>query len=424
MMIIANESSVSIPVEGPLYLPFYNIWLQNVYTVSAPFELDPFQIRAQSTSGSPVILGKSAFVGFMNESGGRYVYDGAGRLDVLLEPGQELYVETGCDPWEAWSRYNAQLLGVGEAQPKPAFWSDLEYCTWVEQKKIGFSQGLGYTGALDHKFVEEYVRRIDRLGLPRGKFTIDDGWAIDVDSSGRKLFGDWEIDRAKFPKLEQTVRFLTEEGFTPGLWFAAGFITPNSQLAKQHPDWVGENFQGPSEIPKPSERYFLTPCKEVRQHYIGLFAPFVQMGVKKFKLDMYYENKQIMKELLQLSYEAIKQLDPEAEVEIHVPDIFVSRFGDTIRTNDVLIKPEFDWRGTTEEHYRVCRFSSPDKIINLDHIGSNNQDVPEELFMEHWSMQKEYEGYPVISLLPDHFSAAACSRFVEELKAKHAALRS
>lgn len=423
-MIIDNETAVSVPVEGPLYLPFYNVWLKNVYAVSHPFDLDPFSIRAQSTSGSPVVLGQRSFAGFLNEAGGRFVYDGQGELTVRLEPGQQLYVEQDCDPWEAWTRYNGLLAeqapqaktgNSGQGGSKPDFWSDLEYCTWVEQKKVGFAQGLGYTGALNDAFIENYVRRVDKLGLPRGKFTIDDGWAIDLDPSGQKQFGDWEVDRTKFPQLERTIAFLAGEGFTPGLWFAAGFITRNSRLAALHPDWIGENFQGPSEIPQPSERYFLVPSEAVGRHYTELFTPYVQMGVKKFKLDMYYENKQTMKALLRLAYEAIKRLDPQAEVEIHVPDWFVSRWGDTVRTNDVLLKPEFDWQGTTREHFRVCRYSAPDKIINLDHIGSNYEGVSEIDFMAHWQMLRAYEGYPVVSLLPDHYSAATRERFAEEL---------
>ena len=141
------------------------------------------------------------------------------------------------------------------------------------------------------------------------------------------------------------------------------------------------------------------------------------MGFKKLKLDISYGNKLKMKKLLQMMYEIIKKLDPTVEVEAHVPDIFVSRYCDTVRINDVVIDAEGKWRGVTMEHYKVCRYSSPDKILNLDHLGTNTPTPSEDEYIEHSKMILRLKGgYPCVSLLPDYYSKSATEMFVGEIK--------
>ena len=79
------------------------------------------------------------------------------------------------------------------------------------------------------------------------------------------------------------------------------------------------------------------------------------MGFQKFKLDIAYGPKRDMKALLKMMYEIIKSIDPTVEVECHIPDIFVSRYCDTVRMNDVNFDEKGLWRGTAMEHHKVCR---------------------------------------------------------------------
>ena len=51
-----HETVLTYSVMPPLFIPFYNVWGQNVYTTYSPFDLDPFTIQASSTSGSPVLI--------------------------------------------------------------------------------------------------------------------------------------------------------------------------------------------------------------------------------------------------------------------------------------------------------------------------------------------------------------------------------
>lgn len=263
---------------------------------------------------------------------------------------------------------------------------------------------------LTEDYVYDYMRRVEKLGLPKGKLTIDDGWDIRYASDGQICYGNWQIDRSKFPHMEQLVKDMTNEGFIPGLWFAPFMLTPNSEYAKKNPHLLGETFE---EDPnrEPWNRRFIKPEPIVEKYYEELFTPFVEMGFRKFKLDMSYGHKQDMKQLLAMINRVVKKIEPSVELEGHVPDIFVSRYCDTVRINDV----SFDspsWRSVSTEHYKVCRHSSPDKILNLDHLGTNTPTPKEEDFMAHSEMLlKLTGGYPCVSLLPDFFSAKAADQF-------------
>lgn len=63
---------------------------------------------------------------------------------------------------------------------------------------------------------------------------IDGGWEIH--------WGDWKASRHKFPGgLEDTARKIRELGFKPGIWIAPFLVSPNSEMFRQHPDWLVQN---------------------------------------------------------------------------------------------------------------------------------------------------------------------------------------
>ncbi len=416
-MIIRAETDMerSFSAPAPLYLPFYNRWGQNAYYKYEPFSLNPFTIPCSSTSGSPVVLTGSAFYGFLtDETDGVFSCDGRGTLTVRLPAGQSLYVEEGCDPFAAWERYNALVTAGFEKRPSEPFWSGLEYCTWVDQKHRAAVTGeKNVWKPLCEDYVYDYMRRIDRIGLPHGKLTIDDGWDVRYLPDGGLCYGEWQIDRDKFPHMERLVKDMTAEGFYPGLWFAPFLVTPCSTLGRAHPELIGGSFDG-GELNEQNKRKYLHPSSLLEGYYERIFTEYVGMGFKKFKLDIAYGPKNEMKELLRMIAEIIRKLDPTVEIECHVPDVFVSRFCDTVRINDVNFDPEGKWRGVTVEHYRVCRYSAAGKTLNLDHVGTNTPVPDEKDFFEHAGMLLAFEGgYPCVSLLPDAFGADAEKRFAE-----------
>ena len=127
----------------------------------------------------------------------------------------------------------------------------------------------------------------------------------------------------------------------------------------------------------------------------------------KFKLDISYGPKHDMIRILKMLYEVIKSINPKIEVETHMPDIFATRYADTVRINDVSFDSAGKWRSVVSGHYVVCKNSSPDRILNLDHIGTNAALSGAEDYLEHCRILMEYAkesgGYPTASYLPDLF---------------------
>ncbi|MBQ9131720.1 MAG: alpha-galactosidase [Clostridia bacterium] len=411
-----KERNFQFSVLPPLYLPFYNRWGRNAYYKYEPFSYDPFNIKCSSTSGSPVVLSCNGFFGFLNEAGGEFSYDGKGTLTVKCRAGQELYYNESCNPYDVWLKYNKIVLRDFEKNSTQSFWSGLEYCTWVDQKRFATQQGKANMQAcLNEQFVYDYMRRVDQMGLPKGKLTIDDGWDVLCADNGRRIYGNWQINREKFPHMEQLVKDMTNNGFQPGLWFAPFTFTTDCELAKKYPDLVGDMWNKNSE--NGMNWTFIKPSPVLEAYYTDIFSRYISMGFRKLKLDISYGKKSDMKELLKMMYRIIKKIDPTFEVEAHVPDIFVSRYCDTVRINDVSFDDEGEWRGVTMEHYKVCRYSASDKILNLDHLGTNTPIPREEDFMEHTKMLLCLKGgYPCVSLLPDLFGQKATDAFVGEIR--------
>lgn len=407
-----KDTILEFKVTLPMYLPFYNQGNRNAYYKYEKFDLDPFNLKASSTSGSPVVLTQGEFFGFLNDMGGRFAHDGKGKLTVTCPAGQELYYCESGDPFAEWGKYNDIILKSAPKSKEENFWSGIEYCTWNEQKRWQKEYELKDTqAALNEQLIYDYMDRIEKLGLPKGKLTIDDGWDTEWDSEGRRIFGNWNIDRQKFPHMEQLVKDMTSRGFIPGLWFCPFVFTEDCEIAKAYPNVVGDSYSSDPSFPLRWKYVRENPVLE--EYFYGVFKKYIDMGFLKFKLDIAYGNKREMKGLLAMMYRIIKDIDPRVEVECHIPDIFVSKYCDTVRLNDVNLDPEGAWRGLTQEHYKVCRYSSPHKILNLDHLGTNTAVPPADKFLEHSHIVLALEGgYPCVSLLPDCYDRGVQEEFV------------
>lgn len=412
-----KETVLKFKIMLPCFLPFYNQGNVNVYYKYEAFDLDPFNLKAASTSGSPVLITPNAFFGFLNdEVGGRFAHDGRGNLTVTCKAGQTLYYNESCDPYAEWEKYNAIILDSLPEQKNEGFWGEIEYCTWNEQKRWQKERELENTqAALDENLIYDYMDRIERLGLPKGKLTIDDGWDTELNADGKRIFGNWEENKKKFPDMERLCRDMTERGFIPGLWLCPFVITDDCDIAKAHPEIVGSNYHADPNFPLRWK--YLLDSDILDGYFNDIFKKYIGMGFRKFKLDIAYGCKQDMRDLLQRMYRIIKNIDPAVEVECHIPDIFVSKYCDTVRLNDVNLDPEGKWRGLTQEHYKVCRYSSPNKILNLDHLGTNTPVPPADKFLEHSRMILALEGgYPCVSLLPDCYDGQTQNEFVSAVK--------
>lgn len=418
-----ESKRIVLPRRGAVELPFLNAWGENIYLQSGAFDLDPVTITATSTSGSPVLLADNLFVGFLDFlPGGRMTADET-TITVTPPPGGRMFVRDDQDPEISWDEYNAEVLGGLPGRGLPGrddgeFFDAVEYCTWVEQKAQAVAQGSGdVRRILDDGFVADYLDRLAAMGLPPGKVTLDSGWVI---QNGPGSGGDWAPDTERFPDLARTAAAIRDAGHVPGLWFSASRANTTSRFYREDPSHFSIERDKATEAGpgKESERYAL-PDERYLEHYRTVFSRYCGMGFRKFKLDMHYATKSLMRDQLRLIHLAIKESDPGAEVEHHIPDIFVARYADVVRTNDVLIQPGRDWRGLTAAHFRICSRSAPDKVLNLDHVGGNDPAVAPADVVEHWRMFTDAPGHPVISLLPDRFGSVVVDEIHDGLWSYH-----
>jgi len=90
----------------------------------------------------------------------------------------------------------------------------------------------------DHneKNLKELIDSAAEVGAER--FVIDDGWFMGRDDDTTSL-GDWFVDPRKYPNgLRPIADYVREKGLEFGLWVEPEMVNPESQLFKDHPNWV------------------------------------------------------------------------------------------------------------------------------------------------------------------------------------------
>ncbi|WP_299617592.1 alpha-galactosidase, partial [Pelagibius sp.] len=160
------------------------------------------------------------------------------QLGELLVPG-EIVLQQGesyRSPWvhAAWSpaglndlsqRFHAflreEILPQGVAgRPRP-----VHYNTW---EAIYFDHDEAKLLAL--------AEQAAALGVER--FVLDDGW-FPGRSNAEAGLGDWRVDPAKYPQgLGPLIAKVRDLGMDFGLWVEPEMVNPDSDLYRQHPDWV------------------------------------------------------------------------------------------------------------------------------------------------------------------------------------------
>ena len=74
------------------------------------------------------------------------------------------------------------------------------------------------------------------LGVER--FVLDDGWFAGR-TDDRRALGDWIVDPERWPDgLHPLVAHVERRGMEFGLWVEPEMVSPESRLAREHPDWL------------------------------------------------------------------------------------------------------------------------------------------------------------------------------------------
>ncbi len=110
------------------------------------------------------------------------------------------------------------------------------------------------------------------IGVER--FVVDDGW-FGTRNSDKTGLGDWVVNRKKFPNgLGPLVKRVNELGMQFGLWVEPEMVSPDSDLYRNHPDWV-INFQGRQRSEARNQLVLNLARKDVCQHLLKVLDGLV-----------------------------------------------------------------------------------------------------------------------------------------------------
>ncbi|HSB67688.1 MAG TPA: alpha-galactosidase [Anaerolineales bacterium] len=118
---------------------------------------------------------------------------------------------------------NRQMCARVPASPPPLMWTH-----WYQF----------YHNIDERRFLQNLDQLADqRESIPFQMVELDDGYQL--------AWGDWTRTNAKFPHgLEWLAKEIYRMGFSPGLWLAPFAVQRDSQLAREHPDWIVKDKNG------------------------------------------------------------------------------------------------------------------------------------------------------------------------------------
>ncbi len=98
--------------------------------------------------------------------------------------------------------------------------------------------------------VDQVNHAIDAAaGLGAEVFFIDASWYAKPGADWWKTVGDWAVDRQRFPEGVKPFRDRVHAaGMLWGLWMDAERVGAQSQVAKDHPEWLAMNYDGKREM--------------------------------------------------------------------------------------------------------------------------------------------------------------------------------
>jgi alpha-galactosidase len=90
----------------------------------------------------------------------------------------------------------------------------------------------------DHE-LERLLPLVDAAaGLGIERFVLDDGW-FHGRTDDRRALGDWTVDPERWPAgLHPLVDAVVARGMEFGLWVEPEMVSPDSRLAREHPEWM------------------------------------------------------------------------------------------------------------------------------------------------------------------------------------------
>ncbi len=174
-------------------------------------------------SGNHRVLAERTNGGESFLAGGELLLPG----EVILSPGAAYESPWILGSWgDGLTELSARFHDEWRARPQhPTRPRPVTLNTW---EAVYFDHSLDKLTALADIAAEVGVER----------FVLDDGWFMHRrdDTAG---LGDWEVDPSVWPNgLHPLVNHVTALGMEFGLWVEPEMINPDSDLAREHPDWI------------------------------------------------------------------------------------------------------------------------------------------------------------------------------------------
>jgi alpha-galactosidase len=89
---------------------------------------------------------------------------------------------------------------------------------------------------VDEKGQMELAKKASELGVEL--FVMDDGW-FGKRNSDKAGLGDWFVNKDKFPNgLQSLIKKVKGFGMKFGVWIEPEMVNPDSELYRNHPDWI------------------------------------------------------------------------------------------------------------------------------------------------------------------------------------------
>jgi len=250
--------SIPLPAQADQLISFHGRWIQEFLTqrFSWPMHKVVRENHRGKTSHDSFPAFIAGQVGFNENQGDVWglhlAYSGNHKLvaEKLLDGAR--HVQLG-----EWLYPGEMILSQGESYQTPQI-----YGTWSGQGLNGLSQNF-------HGFLRQNILALNVLEKPRPvhlntweafymdhqpekllqlvtaaaevgveRFILDDGWFGKRDDDYAGL-GDWFIDESKHPGgLGYLIDAVKAQGMEFGLWFEPEMVNPDSDLFRNHPDWI------------------------------------------------------------------------------------------------------------------------------------------------------------------------------------------
>jgi alpha-galactosidase len=174
-------------------------------------------------SGSHTVLAERVPTGEAFLAGGELY----GQGEIVLEPGATVTTPWVVGSWgdglnELSWRFHDELRARPQHPHRPR---PITLNTW---EAVYFDHDIDRLTTLAEAAAEVGVER----------FVLDDGWFLGRRDDTKGL-GDWQVDTSIWPQgLHPLVDRVRALGMEFGLWVEPEMVNPDSELAREHPDWI------------------------------------------------------------------------------------------------------------------------------------------------------------------------------------------